>query len=244
MASYKVDIEPRRARCASCSKQHLDIARFAKRPDISDDQFEFLITATPQQVRDLAATQGYFTPVVRTDVRTVDTREARHGERRSRSADRSSRRFRCRFAAPVLTEDPAQENAARFAFSLHEGEPFSQGDWDDAKNASLKALQARRYLGAKIYHSEARIDPRTHEAKLSVTYDSGPTFTMGKLDVSGTRRYPEKIVENVNPISEATSTTSRASPNCSGSCRTRRTTRASRSTWTATRPSRSTRRCT
>ncbi|MFP3480680.1 outer membrane protein assembly factor, partial [Burkholderia sp. SIMBA_057] len=81
------------------------------------------------------------------------------------------------FRGAVLTEDPAQENTARFAFSLHEGDPFSQGGWDDAKNAALKALQARRYLGAKIYHSEARVDPRTHEATLSVTYESGPTFT-------------------------------------------------------------------
>ncbi|MFB9126647.1 outer membrane protein assembly factor [Paraburkholderia dipogonis] len=199
-ASYKVDIEATPRSLRKLLEAHLDIARFAKRPDISDDQFEFLITATPQQVRDLASTQGYFTPVVRTDVRTVD-----NAKRVTVSVDPGPRTVissvSLSFRGPVLTEDPEQENTARFAFSLHEGEPFSQGDWDDAKNASLKALQARRYLGAKIYHSEARVDPRTHEAKLSVTYDSGPTFTMGKLDVSGTRRYPEQIVDNVNPIS-------------------------------------------
>ncbi|CAE6698366.1 autotransporter assembly complex protein TamA [Paraburkholderia haematera] len=199
-ASYKVDIEATPRSLRKLLEAHLDVARFAKRPDISDDQFEFLITATPQQVRDLAATQGYFTPVVRTDVRTVD--DKKHV---TVSVDPGPRTLitsiSLSFQGPVLTEDPAQENAARFAFSLHEGDPFSQSDWDDAKNAALKALQARRYLGAKIYHSEARIDPRTHDAKLSVTYDSGPTFTMGKLDVSGTRRYPEQIVDNVNPIS-------------------------------------------
>ena len=200
-ASYKVDIEATPRSLRKLLEAHLDVARFAKRPDISDDQFEFLITATPQQVRDLAATQGYFSPVVRTDVRTVDDQK-----RVTVSVDPGPQTLitsiSLSFRGPVLTEDPAQENAARFAFSLHEGDPFSQGDWDDAKNASLKALQSRRYLGAKIYHSEARIDPRTHEAKLSVTYESGPTFTMGKLDVSGTRRYPEQIVDNVNPISE------------------------------------------
>lgn len=199
-ASYKVDIEATPRSLRKLLEAHLDIARFAKRPDISDDQFEFLITATPQQVRDLASTQGYFTPVVRTDVRTVD-----NAKRVTVSVDPGPQTVissvSLSFRGPVLTEDPEQENTARFAFSLHEGEPFSQGGWDDAKNASLKALQARRYLGAKIYHSEARVDPRTHEAKLSVTYDSGPTFTMGKLDVSGTRRYPEQIVDNVNPIS-------------------------------------------
>lgn len=200
-ASYKVDIEATPRSLRKLLEAHLDVARFAKRPDISDDQFEFLITATPQQVRDLAATQGYFSPVVRTDARTVDDQK-----RVTVSVDPGPQTLitsiSLSFRGPVLTEDPAQENAARFAFSLHEGDPFSQGDWDDAKNASLKALQSRRYLGAKIYHSEARIDPRTHEAKLSVTYESGATFTMGKLDVSGTRRYPEQIVDNVNPISE------------------------------------------
>lgn len=198
--SYKVDVQVAPRSLRKLLEQHLDIARFAKRPDISDDQFSFLIAATPQQVRDLAATQGYFSAVVRTDVRTVDTtRQVTVNvdpgpQTIVKSVDLS-------FRGDVLTEDPAQENATRFAFSLHEGQPFTQGDWDDAKNASLRVLQSRRYLAAKIYHSEALIDPRTHEAKLSVTYESGPTFTMGKLDVSGTARYPAWIVDNVNPIS-------------------------------------------
>ncbi|MGF6956737.1 autotransporter assembly complex protein TamA [Paraburkholderia youngii] len=198
--SYKVEVvaEPRALR--RLLEQHLDISRFAKRPDVTDDQFSFLITATPQQVRDLAATQGYFSPLVSTDVRTVDNmrqvtvRVEPGPQTKVTSVDLS-------FRGAVLTEDPSRENATRFAFSLHEGQPFSQGDWDDAKNASLRELQSRRYLAAKIYHSEALIDPRTHTAKLSVIYDSGPTFTMGQLDVQGTRRYPERIVHNVNPIS-------------------------------------------
>ncbi|MGF6550046.1 autotransporter assembly complex protein TamA [Paraburkholderia youngii] len=198
--SYKVEVvaEPRALR--RLLEQNLDISRFAKRPDVTDDQFSFLITATPQQVRDLAATQGYFSPLVSTDVRTVDNmrqvtvRVEPGPQTKVTSVDLS-------FRGAVLTEDPSRENATRFAFSLHEGQPFSQGDWDDAKNASLRELQSRRYLAAKIYHSEALIDPRTHTAKLSVIYDSGPTFTMGQLDVQGTRRYPERIVHNVNPIS-------------------------------------------
>jgi translocation and assembly module TamA len=199
-AAYKVDIEAKPRAVRKLLEEHLDIARFAKRDDISDDQFGFLVTATPQQVRDLTATAGYFSPVVRTDVRTVDGKK-----RVTVSVDPGPQTtissIALSFHGPVLTEDPAQENATRFAFSLHEGDAFSQGGWDDAKNAALKALQARRYVAAKISRSEARIDPRTHQAKLTVVFDSGPTFTMGKLEVSGTRRYPEQIVDNVNPIS-------------------------------------------
>lgn len=76
----------------------------------------------------------------------------------------------------------------------------TQSGWDDAKNAALRALQSKRYLGAKIVRSQARINPRAHLADLSVTFDSGPTFTLGKLDVSGTKRYPAWIVDHVNSI--------------------------------------------
>lgn len=198
-AKYGIEIDaPRELR--KLLKAHLDLARFAKRDDITDDQFDFLVTATPQQVRDLAATDGYFSPVVRTDVRTGDgkkdvTVHVDPGPRTTVSSIDLS------FDGPVGTEDPARENAARLAFSLRAGDAFTQTGWSDAKAAALKALQARRYLGAKIARSQALIDPRKKTAALSVTFASGPTFTLGKLDVSGVSRYPERIVTNVNPLS-------------------------------------------
>ncbi|GGD56503.1 autotransporter assembly complex protein TamA [Caballeronia grimmiae] len=199
-AKYDVDIDaPRNVK--KLLKDHLDLARFAKRDDVSDDQFQFLVTATPKDVRDLVATEGYFTPVVRTDVTTTDDKRSVKvsvdpgPQTNVASVD-------LKFTGAVTTEDRKQENAARFAFAMKEGDPFTQGAWDDAKNAALKALQSRRYLGARIVRSQARINPRTHIADLSVTFDSGPTFTFGKLDISGTKRYPQKIIENVNPINE------------------------------------------
>ncbi|KVP54973.1 hypothetical protein WJ91_19965 [Burkholderia ubonensis] len=199
-AKYDVEIDAPRA-VRKLLKSHLDIARFGKRDDVSDDQFDFLVTATPQQVRDLTATEGYFSPVVRTDVRTRD------GKRSVQiavdpGAQTVVSSVDLTFNGPVGSEDPKQEAATRFAFSLKTGEPFTQAGWDAAKGAALRQLQSRRYLGAKITASEARVDPRTQRATLAVTFDSGPTFTIGKVDVEGVRRYPEKIVTNVNPLSE------------------------------------------
>ncbi|MEX3605785.1 MAG: autotransporter assembly complex family protein [Burkholderia sp.] len=197
-AKYRVDIDaPRSVR--KLLEQHLDISRFAKHDDISDNQFEFLITAMPQQVRDLTATEGYFSPAVSTDVRNRDgkrsvTVKVDPGPRTDVAG------IDLQFNGPVGTEDPKQETAAQLAFSLHEGDAFTQSGWDGAKNDALKQLQSYRYLGAKIVSSQARIDPRMRTAKLAVTFDSGPTFTMGALDVSDVRRYPKKIVTNVNPL--------------------------------------------
>jgi translocation and assembly module TamA len=198
-ARYSVDIDASGYSLRKLLKEHLDLSRFARRDDISDEQFEFLLTATPQQVRDLLATRGYFSPVVRTDVAQHDKEKVAtvHVDPGPRTLVSS---IHLTFTGPVLTEDPEREAETRRAFELRTGEPFTQDDWNASKNASLKALQAKRYLGAKISRSQARIDPRTRTADLSVTYDSGPTFTLGRLDVSGTRRYPERIVYNVNPL--------------------------------------------
>jgi translocation and assembly module TamA len=199
-AKYDVDVDAPRS-VKKLLKDNLDIARFARRDDVSDDQFQFLVTATPKDVRDLVATEGYFTPVVRTDVTTVDDKRSVKV-----SVDPGPRTqiasVQLHFTGAVTTEDHARENAARFAFSVNEGDPFTQSGWNDAKNAALRALQSKRYLGAKIVRSQARINPRAHLADLSVTFDSGPTFTLGKLDVSGPKRYPAWIIDHVNPIQE------------------------------------------
>lgn len=198
VAKYDIEIDAPRA-LKKLLEEHLDLARFAKREDVTDDQFDFLVTATPQQVRDLAATDGYFSPVVRTDVRRAgeQKRVTVHVDPGPRTTVSS---VDLAFEGPVLTEEPARQDATRFGFSMHMGDPFTEAAWSAAKDAALKQLQARRYLGAKIVHSEARIDPRKRQAALSVTFDSGPTFTLGPLDVSGVRRYPGEIVTKVNPL--------------------------------------------
>ncbi|SDV47997.1 autotransporter assembly complex protein TamA [Chitinasiproducens palmae] len=198
LADYRVDIEsPRSLR--KLLKDNLDLVRFAKRKDLSEEQFDFLLTAAPQQVKELVQTQGYFSPAVSTDV-------SREGDERTvtitvepgpRTAIHS---LNVAVTGPVQTEAPARVDASRNAFSLQPGAPFTQSDWTDAKSASLDALQAQRYLGARLTHSEARIDARTQQADLTVAYDSGPTFTLGPLSVSGVKRYPAWIVDHVNPL--------------------------------------------
>ncbi|HJV54007.1 MAG TPA: autotransporter assembly complex family protein, partial [Noviherbaspirillum sp.] len=48
--------------------------------------------------------------------------------------------------------------------------------------------------------SQARIDPASGQAALAVDYDSGPPFAFGPLRITGTSRYPDSIIDNVNPL--------------------------------------------
>ena len=61
-------------------------------------------------------------------------------------------------------------------------------------------LQERRYAAAAIASSNAAIYADRNEAELAIDYQSGPPFTLGELKISGTSRYPESIIRNVNPL--------------------------------------------
>lgn len=198
-AAYEVSLDaPRSVR--SLLKTHLDLVRFSSRDDVSEEQFGFLVTAAQQQVNDLVQTEGYFSAVIKTDVQ----RGSKGRERVTITVDPGPRTtiasVDLHFQGPVASEEPALETTARLAWNLHVGDPFSQSGWSGAKNAALKALQSRRYLGARIAYSDARINPRTHQAALSVDFDSGPTFHFGDVKISGMKRYPQDIIARIDPI--------------------------------------------
>jgi translocation and assembly module TamA len=108
-----------------------------------------------------------------------------------------------KFSGPVVDSDPdsaARLRAVRRAWSLAVGSRFRQEDWDAAKKRALAELSAERYAGASIAASEARIDPATRSAALSVTFDSGPPFFIGAVEVTGARRIDPRIAKNLNPL--------------------------------------------
>ena len=100
----------------------------------------------------------------------------------------------------AATDTPQRVSQIKQNWGLPAGQPFRQADWAKAKDDGLQALQKWRYPAAKIVSSEARITPEDHDAELAVEYDSGAGFTLGALHITGTKRYPVSIIENVNPL--------------------------------------------
>jgi translocation and assembly module TamA len=72
---------------------------------------------------------------------------------------------------------------------LQAGEQFSQSAWSSAKSGGLKELQKRRYPLARIDTSLADVDADTNKAQVSVSYDPGPAYTFGPLQIDGAERY-------------------------------------------------------
>lgn len=199
LADYRVRIDAPRA-LAKILEQHLDLARFSDRDDIGDAQFEHLIATVGEQIQELTSTEGYFSPVTHVDVATINGKRDVHvtvdpGPRTHIAA------VDLQFTGPITSEDPGRIERITKSWELPQNSPFRQDDWDKAKNDALFQLDQRRYHAARMTFSRAVVDADNQQASLAATFDSGPTFTMGPLEITGTRRYPEQIIRNVNPLS-------------------------------------------
>jgi len=182
--------------------QHLETARAARLGEQFDaDEIARLQRQSELTARDLLATEGYFSPQVESAVvRVGDDWRVSY---RIRPGERTTvRSVKLDFEGALKTRPGAAGLQGRIErnFSLKQGMPFRQADWDAAKQAVLGPLLRGHYPAAQIATSQARIDPATHSADLALTVDSGPAFFYGEPAISGTQRYPEEIVRHLSPL--------------------------------------------
>lgn len=197
-AAYRVDLNAP-APLKALLNEHLDLMRYREREDLSDDQLEFMIATVEDQVGKLAATEGYFSPVTTV---ASDRMQGVVLVRLTVAPGPRTNVFQVNLnvTGPAAQQSPDQAARVQLDWPLPAGAPFRQPDWSDAKEAGLQILQRRRYPAARIAASQALIDADGQRAELYVLYDSGPLFTFGAARISGTRRYPDSIIRNINPL--------------------------------------------
>ncbi len=182
-------------------ESNLDIVRWSSRAQVSEDQLRQLFKTAPQQVKDLLATEGYFSPAVEADLEPgkeiwTATLTIWPGEPTRVTSIEIT-------IGGAIDNDPDRIKRiedAKDAFGIKIGSVFRQADWDTAKQRALHSLHRKRYAAASVVDSGVQIDPRARAARMSVTINSGPPFTFGTVSVTGLQRYPERIVLNLNSI--------------------------------------------
>lgn len=174
-------------------EQHLELKRFRHQPDLQRRELTRLLGATDANVRELIGTLGYFSPTV--TVELTDTPEEEAPRKVVVKVDpgpptiieKSEVRFTGVNASDVL--GTSQRLQIEETWPLQAGEQFSQSAWSSAKSGGLKELQKRRYPLARIDTSLADVDADTNKAQVSVSYDPGPAYTFGPLQIDGAERY-------------------------------------------------------
>jgi translocation and assembly module TamA len=181
-------------------EEHLEIWRHRKDTELSEQEFRRLAEITPKQIRDLLATEGYFSPAVEQELAQEGNLLIARFRIEPGEPTRVGR-VDIRFAGDIAQESNAQRmDRMRQQWQLDPGDIFKQTAWNDAKNALLKNLLVRDYPAARISFSEARVDPQRRIADLTVEIDSGPAFTFGELQIEGLQRYSRRMIDELNPI--------------------------------------------
>lgn len=174
-------------------EQHLELKRFRHQPDLQRRELTRLLGATDANVRELIGSLGYFSPTV--TVELTDTPEEEAPRKVVVKVDPGPptiiEKSEVRFTGVNASDElgTSQRLQIEETWPLQAGEQFSQSAWSSAKSGGLKELQKRRYPLARIDTSLADVDADTNKAQVSVSYDPGPAYTFGPLQIDGAERY-------------------------------------------------------
>lgn len=179
-------------------EQHVRLLREQRELPEDPADRSALARRTRAEVADLLATEGYFTAEVRLD---------RSERRRWRLVVEPGRRSEVvavdiAFAGEIATDPQAAGRIAelRRQWSLAAGAPFRQADWDAAKQGLLDELTRKRYAAAHLATSRAEVDPEAATVRLAVSVDSGPSFRLGRLQISGVEHLPADLIERYSTL--------------------------------------------
>ncbi|WP_093442645.1 autotransporter assembly complex family protein [Variovorax sp. 770b2] len=177
---------------------HLEIQRYRELDDLGATEISRLMVAAEANARELLGTLGYFTPTLTLELNeTPESAKAPReivitvapGEPTKVSNVQISYAGEIAKDAADDTAAEAQRDSIRTGWALRAGLPFTQQAWDDAKTTALRSLTAKRFPTGNIEVSRAEVDADRSEARLSVTYQSGPAYKFGPLMLRGLSRY-------------------------------------------------------
>jgi translocation and assembly module TamA len=183
-------------------EKHLRIIQWRDNPRMTKSEWQRLYKASPDNIRDLLTTEGYFSPLISSNLEQKNETSIAKFDIDPGTPARVSKveiNFTNAISQQTKTEKPSIDKL-REGWLLQENVRFRQEDWEHAKRSLLASLIVERYPGATIKNSKAEITPQTQSVALYVDIDSGPAFRFGGLSIEGLKRYPTSIIENLNPI--------------------------------------------
>ncbi|MFT4265824.1 MAG: BamA/TamA family outer membrane protein [Xenophilus sp.] len=173
--------------------KHLEIQRYRDLDDLGAAEISRLMVAAEANARELLGTLGYFTPQLTLELLDTPQEKTPHAVRITvEPGPRTTvRQVDIGFAGPIADDAATQKqrDALRSGWTLGTGKAFSQQEWDNAKTTGLRALTAQRFPTGSVQMSRADIDADAGTARLSVTYQSGPAWRFGPLQLHGAERY-------------------------------------------------------
>ncbi len=202
--AFRLDVNSNNRSMARHLERHMELQRFAEFNDLQANELRRLLGAADENARDLLAAQGYFDPQIELSMQEPGKPG---GPRRivmnvQTGPKATVEQVQIEFAEPA-DSDPASEEQREVIqrdWLLRRGDTFTQEEWDAARSEGLRVLQKERYPTARIQESRAVVNADTSEARLFITYDAGPLYRFGELELQGVERYDAEGIRNIARI--------------------------------------------
>jgi translocation and assembly module TamA len=187
-------------------EKHIGLQRYRAITDLDEIELARLTVLAEEDVRNLVGTLGYFSPEIRIVRETTANGRLLVAVDIEPGEPTLIERVRIDFAGDIAQSKEADAASQRTAIErewrLPVGRVFTQDGWTTAKNQALRTLLARRYPAGRVSNSLADIDAPDRTAGLSVRFDSGPVYRLGKMQVTGIENYDPVLVPRLARLVE------------------------------------------
>ncbi len=203
-ASLSYDVEIRAPESISTLlKQNLELMRWQGDKQIDALQLRRFYRNTPDEIRHLLETEGYYSPVVKMDWQSPEGQGKHIVINVDPGKPVKVASVDIEFTGAIATQSaslhPGVEQL-RKKWQLPVGTVFRMADWEAAKVALLKQVTAVRYPRAELEDTQAVVNPETDKVALKVVINSGKPVTFGPIKIVGLQRYGEDIIMGQRPV--------------------------------------------
>jgi len=183
-------------------EKHLQIFEWRNNARTTATEWQRLFEAAPQNIKNLLATEGYFSPTITSQLSQKGNISVAHFDiALGKPAIISSVDIQFKGAIRQASEKSTPNmTTLRNEWLLAKGEIFRQEYWAQAKRRLLTSLLVERYANATISNSLAQVNVEENTVALKVEIDSGNEVYFGTINIEGLTRYSPSVVKNLSPI--------------------------------------------
>ena len=188
---FPVKIETKNSEVKSMLEEYLPLITQQQDEELDKEQVGFLAEETPDNVKTMLKTKGYFNG-------SVNVQD--NGSSYTVAVNPGPRTKIDNVSVAILGDILSDNNLAEYYqkamanWQQPVGEYFDQDGWSGSKTSVLSAVTRKKYPLAKLSNSQATVNPNNNTADLNVTVESNRPIYFGDFEITGTRRYPDNVV--------------------------------------------------
>ena len=188
---FPVKIETKNSEVKSMLEEYLPLITQQQDEELDKEQVGFLAEETPDNVKTMLKTKGYFNGSVNVQDNGSSYTVAVNPGPRTKIDNVS-----VAILGDILSDDNLAEYYQKAMLNWQQpvGEYFDQDGWGGSKTSVLSAVTRKKYPLAKLSNTQATVNPNNNTADLNVTVESNRPIYFGDFEITGTRRYPENVV--------------------------------------------------